>query len=124
MEKYLIDTNTAIDYLDNKLPKHFASLLESVTIYLSVIVRMELLSWKKATYNQEQILLKYINASFVYGLYEPIIVDAIFIRKNYSVKLPDAIIAATAINKNLILLTRNMADFEKINGLNVINPFT
>ena len=85
---------------------------------------MELLSWKKATYNQEQILLKYINASFVYGLDEPIIVDAIFIRKNYSVKLPDAIIAATAINKNLILLTRNMADFEKINGLNVINPFT
>ena len=124
MEKYLIDTNTAIDYLDNKLPKHFASLLESVTIYLPVIVRMELLSWKKATYNQEQILLKYINASFVYGLDEPIIVDAIFIRKNYSVKLPDAIIAATAINKNLILLTRNMADFEKINGLNVINPYT
>ena len=124
MEKYLTDTNTAIDYLDNKLPNNIASLLDSVTIYLSVIVRMELLSWKKATYNQEQILLKFIASSIVYGLEESIILDAILIRKNYSVKLPDAIIAATAINKNLTLLTRNMADFEKINGLKVINPYS
>ena len=124
MEKYLTDTNTAIDYLDNKLPDNIANLLDSVTIYLSVIVRMELLSWKKATSTQEQILLKFINASIVFGLDEPIILDAILIRKNYSVKLPDAIIAATAINKNLTLLTRNMADFEKINGLKVINPYS
>lgn len=124
MEKYLTDTNTAIDYLDNKLPDNIANLLDSVTIYLSVIVRMELLSWKKATSTQEQILLKFINASIVFGLDEPIILDVILIRKNYSVKLPDAIIAATAINKNLTLLTRNMADFEKINGLKVINPYS
>ena len=123
MEKYLIDTNTAIDYLDNKLPDAISKLLDLTVIQLSVIVRMELLSWKKATLNQEQVLLKFVKGSIVYGLSESIIIDSILVRKVFSVKLPDAIIAATAINHNLILITRNMADFRKINRLKVLNPY-
>ena len=123
MEKYLIDTNTAIDYQDNKLPDAISKLLDLTVIQLSVIVRMELLSWKKATLNQEQVLLKFIKGSIVYGLSESIIIDSILVRKVFSVKLPDAIIAATAINHNLILITRNMADFRKINRLKVLNPY-
>ena len=123
MEKYLIDTNTAIDYLDNKLPDAISKLLDLTVIQLSVIVRMELLSWKKATLNQEQVLLKFVKGSIVYGLSESIIIDSILIRKAFSVKLPDAIIAATAINHNLILITRNVADFKKITRLKVLNPY-
>ena len=97
MVKYLIDTNTAIDYLDNKLPENTSDLLEMAGISLSVIVRMELLSWKKATMQHLQVLHQFINSCKVYNLDESVILKAIELRKNYPIKLPDAIIASTAI---------------------------
>lgn len=36
-------------------------------------------------------------------------------------KLPDAVIAATALEKGLILLSRNSADFKKIENLELRN---
>ena len=45
------------------------------------------------------------------------------IRLQYKIKLPDAIIAATALEYALKLVTRNVADFNSIEGLNVVNPF-
>ena len=44
------------------------------------------------------------------------------IRKAHKIKLPDAIIAATALAYDLTLLTRNVIDFNDIEGLNLINP--
>jgi predicted nucleic acid-binding protein len=41
----------------------------------------------------------------------------------HNIKLPDAIIAATALVYELTIITRNTKDFEKIEGLNVINPY-
>ena len=38
-------------------------------------------------------------------------------------KLPDAIIAATALNNNWTLVTRNEKDFKNIN-LDIYNPFS
>jgi predicted nucleic acid-binding protein len=38
-------------------------------------------------------------------------------------KLPDAIIAATALVYDLTLLSRNSSDFSGINGLKIINPW-
>ena len=45
------------------------------------------------------------------------------IRKKYNLKLPDAIIAASAIVYNLILISRNVNDFINIAGLEVVNPW-
>lgn len=36
----------------------------------------------------------------------------------------DSLIAATALTHNLILVTRNVQDFEHINNLSILNPFT
>jgi len=38
-------------------------------------------------------------------------------------KLPDAIIAATAIFHNFTLLTRNVDDFKNISFLHILNPW-
>ncbi|HAL83190.1 MAG TPA: hypothetical protein DCO83_13965 [Mucilaginibacter sp.] len=46
------------------------------------------------------------------------------LRKKYKIKLPDALIAATALHYRLILITRNISDFNKIAGLKIINPHT
>ena len=41
----------------------------------------------------------------------------------YKIKLPDAIIAATALNQDAFLVTRNVSDFQGIAGLKIENPF-
>jgi predicted nucleic acid-binding protein len=37
-------------------------------------------------------------------------------------RLPDAIIAATALVYDLVLISRNISDFKNIDGLQVIDP--
>ena len=41
-QEYLIDTNTAIDYLDDKLPNNANLLIERISSKISVITQMEL----------------------------------------------------------------------------------
>jgi predicted nucleic acid-binding protein len=45
------------------------------------------------------------------------------LRRKYKRKLPDIIIAATAIVHNLTIATRNVADFQNIDNLSVWNPW-
>ncbi len=122
-QRYLADTNTIIDYLENKLPRNSTELIDSIEIMLSVISRIELLVWRNATETQINFLNSFINSSVVFNLSEEIVLKSIEIRKVYRLKLPDAIIAATAIANNLILLTRNLSDFDKIGQLNCIDPY-
>ena len=52
-----------------------------------------------------------------------VIIDrAILVRKAKRIKVPDAIIAATALEKECSLITRNVEDFKGIAGLVVIDP--
>ncbi|NMX21216.1 hypothetical protein C5S30_02015 [ANME-1 cluster archaeon GoMg4] len=45
------------------------------------------------------------------------------IRRRCKIKLPDAVIAATALHEDLILVTRNEDDFKDVEGLKIYNPF-
>jgi len=90
---------------------------------LSVVTRIELLSWRSATKSQLVVLESYINDAKVFDLSEAVIRKTIDIRKEQRVKLPDAIIAATALIHDLTLLTRNTSDFNRITGLEIINPW-
>lgn len=70
-----------------------------------------------------QLLLDFINDSTVVDLSNNVVNASIDIRKNHKTKLPDAIIAATAIAFDYTLITRNLADFKNIYGLRIINPW-
>ncbi|WP_168036719.1 PIN domain-containing protein [Neolewinella antarctica] len=48
---------------------------------------------------------------------------AIEIHRHYNIKLPDAVIAATAIVSDLTLISRNDKDFLQITDLRYVNPF-
>ena len=50
-----------------------------------------------------------------------IVALTISLRKTHKIKLPDAVIAATALEKSLILLSRNSADFKNIANLELRN---
>lgn len=79
---YLVDTNVVIDYLENMLPIKSIELIDVIHIQLSVITRIELLAWPKATFAQLNMLKGFINTCTVYTLEEPIILKAIEIRRN------------------------------------------
>ncbi len=121
-KKYLIDTNTAIDYFGKLLPGHIVIAINSAATQISVVTRIELLCWSNLTPDEISMLKTFINSCIVHNLSEQIILKTIEIRKNLRLKLPDAIIAATSLVHDLSLLTRNVTDFNKVPGLNVINP--
>lgn len=120
---YLMDTNAVIDYLNGKLPASCVAAIDENVIEISVITRMELLAWPGATVTHLEILNKFIANGIVHHLDEPTILKAIEIRKTKRCKLPDAIIAATAIEMQLTLLTNNSADFTNIISLSLSNPY-
>jgi predicted nucleic acid-binding protein len=69
-------------------------------------------------------MLNSVKDSLVLPLTNNIVDKAIEIRRSRKIKLPDAIIAATALAHDYTLISRNDDDFRKIPGLKYINPFT
>jgi predicted nucleic acid-binding protein len=125
--KYLWDTNTAIYYLQQQFPpaaeKFMDDLVKEEQPVISAITEIELLCWKTATEKDLEVLHNFINDALVIELEQPIKLKTADIRKAHRIKLPDAIIAATALVYDLTLLSRNIPDFSNINGLKSTNPW-
>jgi len=68
-------------------------------------------------------LTKFINSANILNLDTNITERTIELRINHSIKIPDAIIAATALKYKLILLTRNTTEFKQIPKLRSENPW-
>ena len=123
---FLADTtNAGIDFLSGKLPAAsaawFQQAIEERRVYLSVVSRIELLSWTGSPADM-QLLTDFIAATTVLALDEPVIQTIIQLRQQHKAKLPDAIIAATAVVHTLPILTRNTGDFKAFVGLIILNP--
>lgn len=54
----------------------------------------------------------------------PISVLAGELRRDYGLSLPDAIVAATALNLGLVLVTRNIRHYQRIPNLRLEVPYT
>lgn len=125
--KYLWDTNTVIYYLQQHFPpaaeKFIDDLLKDELPIISAITEIELLCWKAATQKDLEILHNFIHDAVILELDQSIKIKTADIRKEHSIKLPDAIIAATALVHDLTLLSRNSSDFSAISGLKIINPW-
>jgi len=125
--KYLWDTNIAIYYLQQQFPpsaeKFMDDLLQEESPTISAITEIELLCWKTATEKDIEVLQGFINDTLVIKLKKTIKLKTAEIRKLHRIKLPDAIIAATALVYKLTLVTRNIEDFKNITGLEIVNPW-
>ena len=120
-QKYLIDTNVMIDAQMNRLPQKGLDFLAAVineNFIISFITLIEYLGYKNINKSSEE----FVSLADVIEIDKHIINSCIDLRKNYKIKLPDAIIAATALVCNLILVTNNEKDFDFIKNLIVINP--
>lgn len=125
--KHLWDTNIAIYYLQQQFPpqaeKFIDDSLREAQPCISAITEIELLCWKTATEKDRDAIQGFIGDALVIELERPIKLKTADIRRQHKIKLPDAIIAATALVYELTLITRNTKDFEHIPGLGTINPW-
>lgn len=116
-ETYLLDTSACSKYIQGLLNDETISWMKSTLLtgsFMSVVTRIELLSWVIGNRALENDIRLFITGSKVLEFSEPIILQTIRLRRQYRIKLPDAIIAATAIVNKLTLLSTNDSDFTRI----------
>jgi len=122
---YLLDSNVIIGYLAARIPASGMEIISALVDQIpniSVISQIEVLRYNDTPEN-EAILNAFITSSVIYSLSPTVVQRTIELCRHSKIKLPDAIIAATALNENFILVTRNIEDFKHIPGLELLNPW-
>ncbi len=115
--KIFIDTNIAIYLLagDTSL----AEILNQKRLYLSFITQLELLGYQGLTMHQEQQIEYMLENCVIIDINNKIKQEVINLRRKHSVKLPDCIVAATALYMDIPLITSDKG-FNKIEELNLM----
>lgn len=126
MNVWLLDSNVVMGYLNQDAAPGFShqfeqALLEGAAV--SVITTIEVLGWRGHDEISRASAEKLLSCMDEIPLSPSVVQRTILLRTRYAIKLPDAVIAATALTSNLKLLTRNTVDFDHIADLNVVNPF-
>ena len=117
----IFDTNVLI-YLSKFILKPEQILNDENSI--SIITKIEVLGFQFLNNDERDLLLAICNELKVIRLTDLIAEETINIRQSYRIKLPDALIYATALVENVPLLTNNIKDFISIDrGVKLINPF-
>jgi predicted nucleic acid-binding protein len=125
-QKYLIDSNVLIDYMANLLPAKGSDFVENLfdsQFLISVVTKIEILGYNDLPHKMEA-MNNFVSLSEILPLNETVTGKTIELKRLFrKMKLGDAIIAATAIADNLVLITRNVDDFKFIPNFTVINPY-
>jgi len=125
-KKYFLDSNTVIDYIAGLHPletKQWLDQLIDEEINVSIITKIEVLSFDPDRNDNYSILIDFFEASNIYELTNDIVNRTIQIRQKQKIKLPDAIIASTVLANGGSLISRNIKDFKNIFDLEVVNPY-
>ena len=99
----LLDTNVALYLLGGRL----ASTLPPGDYGVSVITQMELLSWPSLTTEETKRVNSFLSTLILCDLTPAVRVRAISLRREERLKLPDAIICATALELGVELWTND-----------------
>lgn len=117
---YTFDTNAIIYYLDED-PAVVAVieplLAQDIALFVSVVTELELLSYGGLTDDDIQEIAHLLTSLVVFPLESRLAHLAAALRRQYRLKTPDSIVAATALLTRTTLVTRNVRDFQGIVGL-------
>jgi len=132
--KYVVDTDIIINTL--KGVQEAVQALEQLEnddleVYYSTIVEAELFSFHELTMEQKVRIRGILNLGEIVDVDSELALKAAELRalskKNYQrkLKLPDVLVAATALVYSAVLVTRNVDDFKHLrnHGLRLWNPF-
>nr|WP_293840584.1 type II toxin-antitoxin system VapC family toxin [uncultured Arsenicibacter sp.] len=125
VKRYLIDTSAVSKYLDGRFTESGLVFLDAVFSeppFISVITKIELLSWVTTEADIFHKVEVFVEESVLLSLTPEIIDITINLRRKHKIKTPDALIAATALAHDMILVTDNEKDFLNIKSLSVLSP--
>lgn len=108
---YLVDTDVFVDHLRGA--RRFDP--KSHRVHYSVVTRAELFAGSAATDTLRALLAPFREIEVGRAIAEA----AGRVRRETGIRLPDALIAATALEHDLRLFTRNRSDFENVRGLRI-----
>ena len=107
--KAVFDTNILIDHL-NGVAQAKDELERYTQKHISIVSWMEVMVG--ATSEQESVIVRTFLTSFLLEPFSPAVAEqGVALRRAYKLKLPDAIIYATARQQGCLLVTRNSKDF-------------
>lgn len=95
-------------------------MLDEKNIFISFITELELLSKPDLTLAEKKIIKSFLNDCTIYDINTIIKDKVIDLKQNIKIKLPDAIIASTALWLNVPLVSAD-TDMKKIKSLNLIS---
>ncbi len=120
----VFDSSTLILFLNDALPTEAVDLLDHCLhdrrIYISAIVRAEILAWPSHTAMSLAAALALLDACQLVAVNAVVADEGARIRRETGLKLPDALIAATAVLQSAALVTANAKDFRRVPGLTLI----
>jgi predicted nucleic acid-binding protein len=101
--KSVLETNAILYLLGGKL----AQPLPTCQYFISVISEMELLSYPLLDEAAQTKIESFLSEITIVGLSDPVKKVAIRLRREHQLKLPDAIVAATALGLGATLITND-----------------
>jgi predicted nucleic acid-binding protein len=122
--KLLLDSNILI-YLSKSELQLEAFAKPGDSFHISVITLMEVKGFQFASSKEEAFINSLCSHFKTLHIDDKIVEEVIHIRKKHTIKLPDAIILASALVNNCILVTRNNDDFKKFTDTaTLLDPFS
>ncbi len=115
MADLLVDTDVLVDHLRGHSP--FRSRRNRV--FYSVVTRCELFAGQEA---DEDVVRRLLGAFRELGFDRTIAESAGRIRRSTRISLPEAVIAASAIEFGMPVVTRNRRDYARVPGLRIRAP--
>lgn len=113
----MLDTNAVLYILNGD--KALAELLNGEKLYVSIITEMELLSYRNITAKEKQQIKNFLADFIIVQIDDEIRDQTIEIKKSTHLKLPDSIIAATAIALDIPFVTSDK-QFRTVTNLNLL----
>jgi predicted nucleic acid-binding protein len=117
--KILLDTNAFIYFFEGQ-SKITNLVISTPEIYFSAISEIELLSASHLTQSEIDAIKAFLSLCQRIEITSEIIDQTIMIRRQYHFKIPDAVIAASALHLQMPLVSAD-TDFKKIVGLTLIS---
>lgn len=118
----LLDSNIVI-YAGQAGHQWLQQLLNPLPCAVSVATKIEVLGYHALTPADKVDLESFFDARLNLEATHAIAERAVILRQQRKMGLGDSIIAATALEHDLLLVTRNTDDFDWIPGLRLWNPF-
>ena len=119
----LLDSNIIIYSFLAQYKQLLQAFVNNHNTCCSAISCVETLGYHKLSNDELYYLQRYFNTTSVLPVTQAIIDAAVELRQQRKISLGDAVIAATALVHNQTLVTRNVKDFDWVDGLKVVDPF-